>query len=137
MDKAFLKEIGPKLGASGLALEGVARLESLRTLYRFVDGECIEVERRRDCAPIDARLVGMRLVGWIMDNRVLVPAWRQGARGVLWRASGGGGTVALTSASFAFVRDLAPIGARMQPPPARPALQSQTRVIEPKARLSA
>jgi hypothetical protein len=139
--KTFLKQFGTKLGVIGplpdeSELCGETRLESLRTIYRFRDGECVEVERRHDCTPVDQRLVGMRLVGWLADNRLLVRNWQQGARGVLWRpAAGAGGTIAMTTATFAFVvdrrfrtRDAAPAKLASRPP-----MESLTRVMDAPA----
>ena len=142
LHKPMLKQLGLKLGLIGTfpldagELAGETRLESLRTIYRFRDGVCVEVERRRDCSPVDGRLVGMRLVGWLVGDRLFVHAWQQGARGVLWRPVGGGGTVAKTSSTFAFVIDRAQnarAAAPANPPPARPPMESMTRVIEPTA----
>lgn len=117
--KPFLKEVGAQLGAAAALLmngevteemRGDTKLESLHTIYRFENGVCTKIDRRRDYAPTDGRLLGMRLVGWMIEgtdgSRWLVDTWRQGAKGVLWRAVGnGGGTIALTSGTFAFVRD--------------------------------
>lgn len=116
--RQLMKEVGAQLGAAKALLSGEiaeevrgdTKLETLHTLYLFADGVCTKIERRRDCAPTDGRLLGMRLVGWLVEgsdgSRWFVDEWRQGAKGVLWRAVGnGGGTIALTSGAFAFVRD--------------------------------
>jgi hypothetical protein len=116
--RPFLKEVGAQLGAAAALLNGEVteemrgdtKLESLHTIYRFENGVCMKIDRRRDYASTDGRLLGMRLVGWMVEGtdgtRWLVDTWRQGAKGVLWRAIGnGGGTIALTSGTFAFVRD--------------------------------
>jgi hypothetical protein len=117
MRKPFLKEIGAQLGAAAALLDrdvaeelrGDTKLESLHTIYRFDSGICTKIDRRRDYAPTDGRLLGMRLVGWLIEgtdgSRWLVDTWRQGAKGVLWRTVGAGGTIAMTSPTFAFVRD--------------------------------
>lgn len=115
--RVFLKEVGAQLGAAAALsngeiaeeLRGDTKLESLHTIYRFENGVCTKIDRRRDYASTDGRLLGMRLVGWLIEgtdgSRWLVDAWRQGAKGVLWRTVGAGGTIAMTSPTFAFVRD--------------------------------
>jgi hypothetical protein len=133
--RPFLKEVGQKLGElAPLELTGATRVESLHTIYRFEDGICVEVERRKDCAPIDGRLHGMRLVGWVVEvpgGRFLVPNWQQGARGVLWRTNGDHGTIAMTSRTFAFVAQPGKTeAARDGVPPSRPPMASMMRLFD-------
>jgi hypothetical protein len=142
-----MKEVGAHLGAAKTLtsgepseeLRGDTKLESPHTVYRFEDGVCTKVERRRDCAPTDGRLLGMRLVGWLLTgsdgSRWLVDTWRQGAKGVLWRAVGNGGTIALTSGTFAFVPDRTLQTLEAAPAVLTAALptESMTRVYEPRA----
>ncbi len=150
--KIFLKEIGAQLGAAAALsnneiakeLRGDTKLESLHTIYRFENGVCVKIDRRRDYAPTDGRLLGMRLVGWLVEgtdgSRWLVDTWRQGAKGVLWRNVGAGGTIAMTSGTFAFVQDrtlrtLAPLPGNAAPAvlTAVLATESMTRVYVPAA----
>jgi len=147
--KPFMKELAHRLGARGsnartpvtevFDVGGETRLESLRTVYRFSDGRCTEVERRRDCTPFDGRLIGMQLVAWVYENADGPPTlhgeWRPGARGVLWRAASPGrsATVAMTSPTFAFVPDRMRTSNQNQlpAPPSRPPAESVTRVHAP------
>ncbi len=90
-------------------LDGSRRLETARTIYVFENGECTEVARRD--APEDeteSSMVGMRIVGWLLDvegERRMARRWVPGARAILWRASEDGrdSKIALTSRSFGFV----------------------------------
>ncbi|MEO6572328.1 MAG: hypothetical protein ABIP89_00720 [Polyangiaceae bacterium] len=94
------------------AFDGVTRIESRRTVYRFDDGVCIEAERRSGETTGVEDCVGMRVVGWVIGTDTLVATWRPGARAVLWRLEEDGtASVALTSPTFAFVaaiRSVAP-----------------------------
>jgi len=136
MSSEILKEVGLQIHSANetLRADGETRLESLHTIYRFHDGVCVEVERRRDCAPIDGRLVGMRLVGWLVEvpgGRFLVPEWQQGARGILWRKTDATSTIAMTSRTFAFVRRADKMdAAETRVAPSRPPMESMTRVFD-------
>ncbi len=94
------------------AFDGVTRIESRRTVYRFEDGVCIEAERRTGETTGAEDCVGMRVVGWLTGTDTLVATWRPGARAILWRLEeDGSASVALTSPTFAFVaaiRSVAP-----------------------------
>jgi hypothetical protein len=148
--KPFMKELAHRLGARWSSahnaqksvleifdIGGETRLESLRTVYRFSDGRCTEVERRRDCTPFDDRLIGMQLVAWVYENNNGPPTlhgqWRPGARGVLWRPASPGrsATVAMTSPTFAFVPDRMRTSDQLPAPPSRPPAESVTRVHAP------
>jgi hypothetical protein len=147
--KPFLKDLAHRLGARWsharnplsevFDVGGETRLDSLRTVYRLSNGQCTEVERRRDCAPFDRRLIGMQLVAWLYEHDDRPPTlhgeWRPGARGVLWRAASPGrsATVAMTSATFAFVPDRMRGAVRSSdlPESTRPPRESVTRVHVP------
>lgn len=154
--KPYLKELAHRLGARWsnhrkpgevFDIGGETRLESLRTIYRFSEGVCREVERRRDAAPFDARILGMRLVAWLHEHEDGPPTlhgeWRPGARGVLWRPAerdphgrGRSATVAMTSPTFAFVPDrIRPraSGERASAAAPRPDADSVTRLHLPVA----
>jgi hypothetical protein len=88
-----------------LALDGVHRLETGRTVYVFRDGVCVDIARRdgEEQSNAEISLVGTRLVGWLLDiegQRRLLNRWLPGARGVLWREA----KIAVTSPSFGFVQ---------------------------------
>lgn len=86
------------------AFDGVTRIETRRTVYRFDDGVCVEAERRSGETTGVEGCVGMRCVGWLTGDGNLVPTWRPGARAILWRLEEDGtASVALTSPTFAFV----------------------------------
>ena len=91
-------------------LEGEHRLETRHTVYVFRDGVCVDIARRHndDGSYADASMIGMRVVGWLIEmegQRRLVGCYLPGARAVLWRAHGEkvASKIAMTSASFAFV----------------------------------
>jgi hypothetical protein len=92
-------------------LEGARRLETRHTVYVFDDGECTEVVRRDAPEQVETSLVGMRIVGWLLEvegARRLVRTWRPGARAILWRAPRVGerdSKIAVTSPSFGFVSE--------------------------------
>jgi hypothetical protein len=93
-----------------LHLEGTHRLETRHTIYMFRDGICVDIARRGadDGSHADASMIGMRIVGWLIeieDQRRLLACWLPGARAVLWRAPSerGASKIALTSASLVFV----------------------------------
>lgn len=88
-------------------LDGSRRLETARTIYVFEDGVCTEVARREAPEETESSMVGMRIVGWLLDvegERRMVRRWLPGARAILWRVSENGDSkIALTSRSFGFV----------------------------------
>jgi hypothetical protein len=135
---SFLKGLARRLGVSWRfavlpqSLDGTQRLETLRTQYVFENGICTQIVRRMDEGSVDTRTLGMRLVGWVIeegDSRELLSEWRTGAKAVLWRApepDEAEGTIAMTSRSFALVsesdpprsgvRSVRPEGLVVQPP---------------------
>ncbi len=90
-------------------LDGLRRLETRHTVYVFEDAECTEVVRRGAPDDSESSMVGMRIVGWLLEvegARRLVGTWLPGARAILWRAPRVGereSKIALTSPSFGFV----------------------------------
>ncbi len=124
--KAWLKELAARsFGAwatsvSPATLDGIVRVETRRTVYRFEDGVCTG-QARRDGGDRDARVIGMRIVGWLLAEGRVSSSWVPGARAILWRAEGPGGesVVALTSPAFALV-------------PGSPESQSRPRALPPK-----
>lgn len=108
--KAWLKKLATRsfsawaTSVQPAALDGIVRIETRRTLYRFEDGVCT-AQLRRDGGTHDARVIGMRIVGWLLYDDEVATEWVPGARAILWRAEGpeGDSVVALTSPAFALL----------------------------------
>ncbi len=146
--RAWLKELATASDCAWMtrvlppSLDGRCRVETMRTVYVFVDAVCTEVARRDEDPDHENTMLGMQLMGWVVDHdgdRLVVHAWRPGARAILWRPRAGGERqcqVALTSTTFAFVRARPP---RREPPaerapelrPVPPSALSATRVDIP------
>jgi hypothetical protein len=123
---SFLKDLARRLGISWRfavlpqRLDGTQRLETLRSQYVFENGICTQILRRMDGGSVDTRTLGMRLVGWVLDEggeRTVLSDWRPGAKAILWRApepEEAEGTIAMTSRSFALVSEEAPPHSRVR-----------------------
>jgi hypothetical protein len=100
-NREWLKQLVASETKKTLSLDGTHRLETGHTIYVFEDAVCVDVARRgEDDVSADLTLVGMRLVGWLLEvegHRRVLERWLPGARAILWHA----GRIALTSASFA------------------------------------
>jgi hypothetical protein len=109
--KELLSEMNWITVAGPLGLDGKHRVETQHTVYLFEDAVCVDIARRdcgREDSSADASMVGMRVVGWLLDvegRRRLVRHWLPEARAVLWRAPDARNAfakVALTSPTFEF-----------------------------------
>ncbi len=109
---SFLSEYDVRRASTASSFEGEASLETVNSVYCFVDGVCCAAMVRRDARSSAApprlahRLLGMRIVGWVTARHPLSPSleWRPGLHALLFSSQfrAGRDSYAITSPSVDF-----------------------------------